>query len=176
MGAAAGRRRLALLARIGSSPPAPALSVDRVAVVAALTTLPRSYRQAVVLHHLLGMPINEVAKQLRVPVGTVKARLARARTAQPGRGGMRGPPLQPAPPRHQVAVARRVTPPVGRRLSASQTPACPVPWRAACRVAPCQVGRGPARQAPSCQMIRDINQSIRDASWCLAVQSRVVCR
>jgi RNA polymerase sigma-70 factor, ECF subfamily len=75
------RRRLALLARIGPSPPAPALSVDRVAVVEALATLPRSYRQAVVLHHLLGLPVREVAKQLRVPVGTVKARLARARRA-----------------------------------------------------------------------------------------------
>jgi RNA polymerase sigma-70 factor (ECF subfamily) len=75
------RRRLALLARIGPSPPAPALSVDHVAVVEALATLPRSYRQAVVLHHLLGLPVREVAKQLRVPVGTVKARLARARRA-----------------------------------------------------------------------------------------------
>jgi RNA polymerase sigma-70 factor, ECF subfamily len=75
------RRRVALLARIGPSPQVPALSVDRVAVVEALATLPRSYRQAVVLHHLLGLPVKEVAKQLRVPVGTVKARLARARRA-----------------------------------------------------------------------------------------------
>jgi RNA polymerase sigma-70 factor (ECF subfamily) len=75
------RRRVALLVRIGPSPQVPALSVDRVAVVEALATLPRSYRQAVVLHHLLGLPVKEVAKQLRVPVGTVKARLARARRA-----------------------------------------------------------------------------------------------
>jgi len=72
---------VALLVRIGPSPQVPALSVDRVAVVEALATLPRSYRQAVVLHHLLGLPVKEVAKQLRVPVGTVKARLARARRA-----------------------------------------------------------------------------------------------
>lgn len=33
----------------------------------------------IVLHHLVGLPVVEVASQLRVPVGTVKTRLARGR-------------------------------------------------------------------------------------------------
>jgi DNA-directed RNA polymerase specialized sigma24 family protein len=35
----------------------------------------------VVLHHLADLPVIEVAATLGVPVGTVKARLARGRTA-----------------------------------------------------------------------------------------------
>jgi RNA polymerase sigma-70 factor (ECF subfamily) len=47
----------------------------------ALTTLPLPQRQVVVLHHLLDLPVDEVAAELGVPVGTVKSRLARAREA-----------------------------------------------------------------------------------------------
>jgi DNA-directed RNA polymerase specialized sigma24 family protein len=36
-------------------------------------------RQALVLHYLIGMPVEEVAATLRVPPGTVKARLHRGR-------------------------------------------------------------------------------------------------
>jgi Sigma-70, region 4 len=50
-------------------------------VAAALATLPRRHRQVVVLHYLLDLPVQEVARQLAVPVGTVKSRLARARSA-----------------------------------------------------------------------------------------------
>jgi RNA polymerase sigma-70 factor (ECF subfamily) len=35
----------------------------------------------VVLHYLLDLPVREVASQLSMPVGTVKSRLARARSA-----------------------------------------------------------------------------------------------
>jgi len=34
-----------------------------------------------VLHHLVGLPVEEVAHELRVPTGTVKSRLARGRRA-----------------------------------------------------------------------------------------------
>jgi RNA polymerase sigma-70 factor (ECF subfamily) len=35
----------------------------------------------IVLHHLAGLPVEEVARELRVPTGTVKSRLARGRRA-----------------------------------------------------------------------------------------------
>jgi RNA polymerase sigma-70 factor (ECF subfamily) len=50
-------------------------------VAAALATLPRRHRQVIVLHYLLDLPVQEVARELAVPVGTVKSRLARARKA-----------------------------------------------------------------------------------------------
>lgn len=47
----------------------------------ALTTLPRVYREVIVLHYLADLPVDEVAALLEVPVGTVKSRLSRGRTA-----------------------------------------------------------------------------------------------
>jgi RNA polymerase sigma-70 factor, ECF subfamily len=35
----------------------------------------------VVLHHLVGLRVEEVARELRLPAGTVKSRLARGRRA-----------------------------------------------------------------------------------------------
>jgi RNA polymerase sigma-70 factor, ECF subfamily len=59
----------------------PGLSPDYVAIVAALRQIPAAQRQAIVLHHLVGLPVEEIARQTRTPVGTVKARLARGRRA-----------------------------------------------------------------------------------------------
>ena len=59
----------------------PGLSPDRVALVAALRKLGRPTREAVVLHHLADLPVEEVASALGVSVGTVKARLSRGRAA-----------------------------------------------------------------------------------------------
>ena len=75
------RRRLALLARLGPPPDVPPLSVDGIALADALRQLPLSYRQVLVLHHLVGLPLEEVARQVDAPVSTVKARLFRARAA-----------------------------------------------------------------------------------------------
>ena len=77
------RRRLAVLAQLDAEAAAvvPPISVDGLAVAAALATLPRRQRQVVVLHYLLDVPVGEVASQLSMPVGTVKSRLARARGA-----------------------------------------------------------------------------------------------
>jgi RNA polymerase sigma-70 factor (ECF subfamily) len=47
----------------------------------ALRALPVAQRKVVVLHHLLDLPVEQVAAELGVPVGTVKSRLARARVA-----------------------------------------------------------------------------------------------
>ena len=54
---------------------------DRVDLSRALAALPMGQRQAVVLHHLLDLPVEQVAAEMGVPVGTVKSRLARARVA-----------------------------------------------------------------------------------------------
>ena len=77
------RRRLAVLAQLDAEAAAvvPPISVDGLAVAAALATLPRRQRQVVVLHYRLDLPVREVASQLSMPVGTVKSRLARARSA-----------------------------------------------------------------------------------------------
>jgi RNA polymerase sigma-70 factor, ECF subfamily len=59
----------------------PGLEPDHVALVAALRTLPPDQRRAVVLHHVLDLPVDEVARELGVPAGTVKSWLHRGRTA-----------------------------------------------------------------------------------------------
>lgn len=48
---------------------------------AAIRSLGREHRAAVVLHYLADLPVDEVASILDVPVGTVKSRLSRARAA-----------------------------------------------------------------------------------------------
>ena len=56
-------------------------SPDRVALVTALQQLPADQRRALVLHHLCDLSVAEVATEVGSPVGTVKARLSRGRTA-----------------------------------------------------------------------------------------------
>jgi RNA polymerase sigma-70 factor (ECF subfamily) len=56
-------------------------SPDRVALIDALRKLPAEQRRAVVLYHLCDRTIAEIAAETGAPVGTVKARLARGRTA-----------------------------------------------------------------------------------------------
>ncbi|WP_134766121.1 sigma factor-like helix-turn-helix DNA-binding protein [Nocardioides sp. 1609] len=48
---------------------------------AALAALPLDHRAVLLLHHVHDLPVEEVADLLRVPVGTVKSRLSRARAA-----------------------------------------------------------------------------------------------
>jgi RNA polymerase sigma-70 factor, ECF subfamily len=59
----------------------PAVSPDRVALAAALATLPVTQRRAVVLHYLAGLQISEIAAQEGVAEGTVKSWLHRGRAA-----------------------------------------------------------------------------------------------
>lgn len=47
----------------------------------ALAGLPRAQREALVMHHVLDLPVEEVARIVGSPVGTIKARLSRGRTA-----------------------------------------------------------------------------------------------
>jgi len=74
--------RLVRSGRIEITPAtAPGVSADRMALLAALRRLAPPTREAVVLHHLADLSVAEVAATLDVPVGTVKARLARGRAA-----------------------------------------------------------------------------------------------
>lgn len=59
----------------------PAVDESHVALVAALRQLPEAQRQALVLHHIADLPVHQVAAELGVPEGTIKARLSRGRTA-----------------------------------------------------------------------------------------------
>lgn len=68
---------------VRSSPPDRAEAVpdpsDRQDLLAALRTLPEKEREAVVLHYLAGQQIDEIAAAMKVPAGTVKSWLSRAR-------------------------------------------------------------------------------------------------
>jgi RNA polymerase sigma-70 factor (ECF subfamily) len=66
-----------------SRPPeaAPGPDESTVALVTALRSLPEAQRRALVLHHLAGFSVAEVAIAERCPEGTVKARLSRGRAA-----------------------------------------------------------------------------------------------
>jgi RNA polymerase sigma-70 factor (ECF subfamily) len=55
------------------------LGPDHVALVQALGLLDADQRVVVVLHHLADREIADIAHELRLPVGTVKSRLARGR-------------------------------------------------------------------------------------------------
>ncbi|MGE5225895.1 MAG: RNA polymerase sigma factor [Planctomycetaceae bacterium] len=52
---------------------------DRLAVRAAVRSLPRRQQEAVVLHYLLDLPVAETAAAMGVDAGTVKTHLSRAR-------------------------------------------------------------------------------------------------
>ncbi|WP_261376499.1 RNA polymerase sigma factor [Nocardioides sp. J9] len=54
---------------------------SHVALVAALRQLPEAQRQALVLHHIADLPVQQVAAEVGVPEGTIKARLSRGRAA-----------------------------------------------------------------------------------------------
>ncbi|MGN6611761.1 MAG: RNA polymerase sigma factor [Angustibacter sp.] len=56
-------------------------SEDHRVLVDALRRIPEAQRHAVVLHHLVGLSVDEVARETGAPTGTVKARLSRGRTA-----------------------------------------------------------------------------------------------
>jgi RNA polymerase sigma-70 factor (ECF subfamily) len=56
-------------------------SPDYVAIIAALRKIPTRQRQAIVLYHLVGLSVEEIARETGAPAGTVKARLSRGRQA-----------------------------------------------------------------------------------------------
>jgi RNA polymerase sigma-70 factor (ECF subfamily) len=69
-----------LVERVSPFEPSP----DHADMIRALAALPVGQREAIVLHHLVDLSVDEVAAALGVPVGTVKTRLVRGRTALAG--------------------------------------------------------------------------------------------
>lgn len=52
---------------------------NHISIVDAIASLPEKYKQVIVMRHQEDQSYEEIAKALRVPVGTVKARIFRAR-------------------------------------------------------------------------------------------------
>ena len=75
------QRQARALLKLGPPAAVPEVSVETLALVQALGTLPVRQRQAIVLHRLVGLSVEEVARTLAVRSGTVKSLLARGRRA-----------------------------------------------------------------------------------------------
>ena len=73
------QRQARALLRAGPPPNVPPASVEALALAQALRALPMHQRQAIVLHHLADLPVEEVAATLGARTGTVKSWLARGR-------------------------------------------------------------------------------------------------
>ena len=84
----AGWRHAAVVRRYQPKVPGPQVPVEvgphHVALVAALAQLDLDLRMVVVLHHVADLAVEEIADQLGIPEGTVKSRLARARSRLAG--------------------------------------------------------------------------------------------
>lgn len=67
--------------RYGAPEDSRGMTPDYVAIVSALRKVPASQRQAIVLHHLVGLSVDEIARETGAAPGTIKARLSRGRNA-----------------------------------------------------------------------------------------------
>jgi RNA polymerase sigma-70 factor (ECF subfamily) len=74
-------RRLRALVRLGPPPSLPPVGAEHVDLVRALRKLPVAQREVLVLHYVAELAVERIAAELRLPVGTVKSRLARGRAA-----------------------------------------------------------------------------------------------
>jgi RNA polymerase sigma-70 factor (ECF subfamily) len=84
-------RQLRALRRLGPPSSLPPVGAEHVDLVRALRKLPLTQREVLVLHYVAELAVEQVAAELRLPLGTVKSRLARGRAAlahhlQPGVG------------------------------------------------------------------------------------------
>lgn len=74
------RNRLVAYRLRGADPPVEPPSEDTLAVVTALRQLSPDQQLAIVLHHLMDLPVAEVAAETGASISAVKARLARGRS------------------------------------------------------------------------------------------------
>jgi len=65
--------------RHGAAADGTAPNENRVDVVAALRTLTEPVREAVTLHYIADLSIDQIARETNTPAGTIKARLHRGR-------------------------------------------------------------------------------------------------
>jgi RNA polymerase sigma-70 factor, ECF subfamily len=73
------RRQAAMLARLGPPVTVQPFEPEDRALVEALAELPRRFREVLVLHHLADLSVDQVARHLGLPSGTVKGRLVEGR-------------------------------------------------------------------------------------------------
>ncbi|NJP32288.1 SigE family RNA polymerase sigma factor [Micromonospora thermarum] len=69
----------AVVRRTGPPDPVPPPNEDTVLLVGALRQLPAAQRQALALHYLYDMSVEDIARETDVPTGTVKSWLSRGR-------------------------------------------------------------------------------------------------
>jgi RNA polymerase sigma-70 factor, ECF subfamily len=74
-------RQLRAVLRLGPPPSLPPVGAEHVDLVRALRKLPVAQREVLILHYVAELPVERIAAELRVPVGTVKSRLGRGRAA-----------------------------------------------------------------------------------------------
>ena len=76
------KRRNGRLAQGRAVPPSdpPGLE-EHLEIIDALRGLPEAQRHAIALHYLADLPVEQIAWELGVPVGTIKSRLSRGRDA-----------------------------------------------------------------------------------------------
>jgi polysaccharide biosynthesis/export protein len=141
------RRSAVMDARLGSE--SDQNQIDLVLEIQAeVDKLPEKYRSPIVLCYLEGLTHEEAASQLRLPVGTVKVRLSRARERLRGRLVRRG--LAP------IVVAATIA---GKASGAIPTPLLNLTINAATQIA---VGR--ATGAPSLVVLHICEPSWRESA------------
>ncbi len=120
--------RLTAHRRHGIPDEVPGVSSDYVAIVAALRRIPYEQRRAIVLHHLVGLSVEETARETEVAPGTVKARLSRGRQsmarhlsdlAGEGPDGAARPPGSPPPGSRPAVSAPGIAPAVATDVPGS---------------------------------------------------------
>jgi RNA polymerase sigma-70 factor (ECF subfamily) len=73
--------RLLAHQRHGDARQLPGPGPEHLTMVDALRRIPTDQRRVIVLHHLVGLSVEEISQEVDIPVGTVKSRLARGRRA-----------------------------------------------------------------------------------------------